>query len=329
MKKLEKYIHQFAHLRRAPNPIFTEATKNRAPHKPLLLLAVLDLVARGVITSPFIDIHSNLVELNELFTGYWRRIMPHYQSSSIAFPFPRLHNEPFWKLVAMPGKRITPAVINSITTVSQLRTVALGARMDKDLFHFMQQPNSRNALRETLLRSCFSEKAQSALTEQSNINTEAFDYSTELIEKAHKPLISEVIETDRYKPEARDQGFRRAVMNAYDHRCALCGVRIITLEGHSVVDAAHIIPWIRSKNDDICNGMALCKLCHWAFDEGMLGVSANYNVITSRQIGADPNVPGFLLTLSGRSIIPPYDRDLWPDQEYLNWHRKEFCLSQC
>ena len=87
---------------------------------------------------------------------------------------------------------------------------------------------------------------------------------------------------------------------------------------------------IKKQNPDGFNiGMALCKLCHWAFDEGMLGVSDNYNVITSRQIGADPNVPGFLLTLSGRSIIPPYDRDLWPAQEYLNWHRKEFCLSQC
>lgn len=29
---------------------------------------------------------------------------------------------------------------------------------------------------------------------------------------------------------------------------------------HTVVDAAHIIPWSRSGNDDIGNGMALCKL---------------------------------------------------------------------
>jgi putative restriction endonuclease len=327
MEQLGKYIHQFAHLRRAPNPVFTEATKNRAPHKPLLLLAVIDLVARGVIISPFIDVTVNLVELNELFSGYWRRIMPHYKSSSIAFPFPRLHNEPFWKLVPVSGKEVTPAVINSITTVSQLRAVALGARIDGDLLRYMQQPHSRDVLRETLLRSCFSEKAQEVLMEQSDVNAEAYKYSTELVEKAHKPLISDVIEARKYKTEARNQGFRRAVLNAYDHRCTLCGVRIITLEGHSVVDAAHIIPWSKSKNDDIRNGMALCKLCHWAFDEGVLGVSDNYNVITSRQIGIDPNVPGSLLTLYGRNIIPPSERDLWPAQEYLSWHRKEFGLN--
>jgi putative restriction endonuclease len=107
---------------------------------------------------------------------------------------------------------------------------------------------------------------------------------------------------------------------------APCGVRIITPEQHTVVDAAHIVPWSRSKNDDIRNGMALCKLCHWAFDEGMMGVSDSYAVITSRQIAADPNVPGFLMTLSGRSIIPPVDRDVWPAREYLAEHRKEWRL---
>lgn len=65
---------------------------------------------------------------------------------------------------------------------------------------------------------------------------------------------------------------------------------------------------------------------YWAFDEGMMGVSESYAVITSRQIAANPNVPGFLLTLTGRSIIPPPDRDLWSAQQYLAEHRKEWRL---
>lgn len=327
MINLENYIYQFAHLRRAPNPIFTETTNNRAPHKPLLLLAIIDLVARGTINSPFISITDNIVELNELFTGYWRRIMPYNQSSSIAFPFSRLHNEPFWKLVPKPGMKITPSAINNIATVSQLSSIALGASMDKDLFHYMQETVSRNALRHTLLRSYFSKQAQSRLLEQININADAYNYSKELIVKARESLISETMEIDKYKPEARDQGFRQAVVKVYDHRCALCGVRIITIEGRSAVDAAHIIPWSISKNDDIRNGMALCKLCHWAFDEGLLGVSDYYTVITSRQIGTYPNVPGFLLTLSGRNIIAPIESDFWPGLEFLNWHRKELFLG--
>jgi len=191
----------------------------------------------------------------------------------------------------------------------------------------MQTESGREALREALLQSCFSPEAQALLREQSVINREAYDYSRILEEKSHLPLVKEIIEASSYQPAARDQGFRRIVIKAYDHRCALCGVRIITPEQHSVVDAAHIVPWSKSQNDDIRNGMALCKLCHWAFDEGMMGVSDNYNVITSRQIAAAPNVPGFLLTLSGRGIILPHNRDLWPAQEYLAEHRREWRLT--
>lgn len=114
--------------------------------------------------------------------------------------------------------------------------------------------------------------------------------------------MSVIVEADSYRTTMRDQGFRRIVIKAYDHRCALCGVRIVTPDGHTVVDAAHIVRWSKSQNDDIRNGMALCKLCHWAFDEGMMGVTDHYNVITSRLIGLNFNAPGFLLTLAGPDV---------------------------
>lgn len=326
MTELKTFIQQFATLKRAPNAVFTESTKRKAPHKPILLLAVLDLVHRGSITSPFIAVTGDLVELNELFNLYWRRIMPLGQTSSIAFPFPRLDREPFWRLVPLPGKSITTAIINSTASVTCLREYALGAQLDEDLFHIMQENDGREALRETLLQSCFSPEAAALLREQSAINREAFAYSRILEEQAHLPMVKEIVEAESYRSAARDQGFRRMVIKAYDHRCALCGVRIITPEQYTVVDAAHIVPWSKSHNDHIRNGMALCKLCHWAFDWGMMGVSNNYQVITSHQIAAAPNAPGFLLTLSGRGIIPPSDHDLWPSQEYLAEHRKEWRL---
>jgi putative restriction endonuclease len=37
---------------------------------------LLDLAHRGVITSPFFAVTGDLVELNELFNLYWRRIIP-------------------------------------------------------------------------------------------------------------------------------------------------------------------------------------------------------------------------------------------------------------
>lgn len=326
MNGLEKYLKLFAGLRRATGPSWTVATKNRAPHKPILLLALLDLVARGVVRSNFIDVTGDLVELNELFNAYWRRVVPLGQTSSIAYPFFHLKNEPFWELVPLPGKESQLEHTKSVGSVSQLRTLAIGARFDEELFLLLQQPDGRAALRQVLVESCFSDEAQAELLEQSHINAEAYAYNQELVRMAHQPMVKEALIAELYKPAVREQGFRRAVVTTYDHRCALCGVRIVTAEGHTVVDAAHIVPWSVSNNDDIRNGMALCKLCHWAFDKGMMGVSEGYKIITSRQISADPNVPGFLLTLSGRGIIPPVDSDLWPGQEYLKWHRRKWKL---
>lgn len=42
---LSDYLHRFANLSRAP--LADEATLGRYPHKPILLLSILDLIAEG------------------------------------------------------------------------------------------------------------------------------------------------------------------------------------------------------------------------------------------------------------------------------------------
>ena len=102
----------------------------------------------------------------------------------------------------------------------------------------------------------------------------------------------------------------------------MCGVRMMTVDGHTVVDAAHIKPWSVSFNDNPRNGMALCKLCHWTFDEGMISVSAKFIVVTSPQLSINQNIPGHVVTLASRKIIGPEEENLWPDLDALSWHRQ-------
>jgi len=319
---LQAYCAQLSGLTRAPGAVWTDLTLNRAPHKPLLLLAVMDMVTRGALKSRFISIMEELVELNELFTDYWRRVVPVTHTSSIAFPFSRLHTEPFWRLVPKAGAEITRPIIDSIATVTQLRRVVLGAEMDEELFLHMSSVAGRAGLQQALLRSCFSEEASRFLSEELGIHTEAFIYSQALEAVAHNVPASETPRLEQYRRVARDQGFRRAVVFTYNHRCALCGLRIVTPEGHTAVDAAHIEPWSETKNDDIRNGMALCKLCHWTFDEWLIGVSDSYTVIVSRQLRQKHNTASFLADLAGKEVFGPEDRVLWPHQGYLGKHRK-------
>lgn len=320
------YCSQFSRLTRAPGPMWGSDTKNRAPHKPLLLMSVMDLIARGAIASRRISITDELVELNDIFTDYWREVVPVTRSSSIAFPFSRLHTEPFWKLVPQPGLEITRPLINSISSVAQLRHLASGAEIDEELYQHMTNVAGRSALADALLRSCFSEKKQHTLSELSATHGEAFRYACALERAAHTPQDQTPTTSEEFRFSARTQGFRRAIVMNYNHRCAFCGTRIVTSEGHTAVDAAHIVPWRVSQNDDIRNGMALCKLCHWGFDEGLIGVSDSYSVVLSNQLAQAHNAPGALLTLSGRGILGPKEREFWPLADNLLWHRKAFSL---
>ena len=317
-KVAESYIERFASLRTDTiSHRWSAATCHRAPHKPLLLLAIMDLFAQGAITSNLVELTA---DLGELYTLYWARVMPPDKRGNLALPFFHLKGDGFWHLMPQPGQEVVLAAARQIRSVSQLGDTVLGAQLDDDLYILLSSEETRNLLRTVLIETYFAPEVQSALVEQGGINAEVFHYSQVLLERARTRPIKESVSEASYPSATRDQGFRRAVVSAYDHRCALCGIQMLTPDGHTVVDAAHIVPWSVSQNDDPRNGMALCRLCHWTFDEGLIGVSSLYEVVTSPQLAVGRNVPGHLLTLSGRGIIGPAEKLFWPDLDALNWH---------
>ena len=184
--------------------------------------------------------------------------------------------------------------------------------------------NNRNQLRSILIETYFVPKIQLRLAQVKLENDEAFSYSQSLTTKVATTFkIKEAVapyKTDERK--IRDQGFRRAIVKAYNHRCAICGIRIITAEGHTAVAGAHIVPWSFSHNDDPRNGVALCGLCHWAFDAGMTTILKDYTIKLSLQLSTEPNVAGHLTTLADRHIFTPTDNNLWPAQAALEWHQE-------
>jgi putative restriction endonuclease len=74
--------------------------------------------------------------------------------------------------------------------------------------------------------------------------------------------------------------------------------------------------------------MALCRMCHWTFDEGLLGVSQVYEVIAARQLNTLDNLPGYLTNLEGRGIVGPSQEQFWPDITSLRWHQENVLLNQ-
>lgn len=303
---------------------WTESTGNRAPHKPLLLLSVLDLFEQGKVESNLIELTP---ELGESFNRYWMRVLPLDRRGNLALPFFHLRSEGFWKLLPQPDKGEALEASSQIRSLHQLRETVIGACLDESLYNLLRIQESRELLRSVLVEAYFAPEAREALAEQGAINQEAFLYSRKLLERSGGQIVREAVEEERaHSVAARDQGFRRAVVTAYEHRCVLCGIRVRTLDGHTAVDAAHIIPWSAGRDDRPANGLALCRTCHWAFDEGLLGISRAYEVIASGQLQSTNNLPGYLDGLKGKEAVRPANEAHQPDTWALKWHRENVFL---
>ena len=87
------------------------------------------------------------------------------------------------------------------------------------------------------------------------------------------------VESIQVETPIPNASFRRAIMQVYAYTCAVCELNIRASSGESVTDAVHIIPFSVSYNDDIRNGISLCKSHHWAFDTGLISVNKAYEVI--------------------------------------------------
>jgi len=324
MADVDHYLSSFSKLRSDSVPgRWSEVTLRRAPQKPLLLLSVIDQFAVGNITGNLIELTRDLIDLYNL---YWSAVVNSSQRANIALPFFHLKSEGFWHLIPRPGKENLVTKTQQLRSVNQLDENILGARLDDKLYRLLQSQVTLDMLRAVLIETYFAPEAQRTLRQQGITNIESFRYSEQLLEQARqRGFGKKLTREDAPQTKIRTQGFRRAVVIAYTHRCALCGIRVMTADGHTAVDAAHIIPWRVSYNDVPSNGLALCRLCHWAFDEGLISISQSYILLMSPQLSSIDNIPGHLATVVNRRMIGPEEQSLWPGLESLDWHvRKVF-----
>lgn len=118
----------------------------------------------------------------------------------------------------------------------------------------------------------------------------------------------------------RDRAFRRAVLHAYDGRCAVTGWRLVNGGGRLEAEAAHIRPVEKGGPDSIRNGLALSGTAHWMFDRGLIGLSDDLEIMVSRQVN-DPSSVHAIINQTGRAIAPQRESER-PHPQFLRWHRE-------
>jgi len=109
----------------------------------------------------------------------------------------------------------------------------------------------------------------------------------------------------------RGQGkFRKALLNAYERRCAVTGC---TME--DVLEAAHIIPYKGDDTNRCDSGLLLRADIHTLFDLGLLWINRKMkveiaNVLQHTEYG----------TLQGKAMCLPVDTALRPHPKHLKHH---------
>jgi len=130
------------------------------------------------------------------------------------------------------------------------------------------------------------------------------------------PVERDTVLTSR---KVRDRQFRKRVLDAYECRCALTGMRLINGGGRAEVQAAHIIGVEHGGSDKASNGIALSGTVHWMFDRGFLSLSDAGDILLSTKINDVASVEK-LIYPDRRARLPANENR--PHPRYLAWHRE-------
>ncbi|MCU0600899.1 MAG: HNH endonuclease [Desulfobacterales bacterium] len=287
------WLHKLSTLR------IDRARGNPAPHKPLLLLVVLEMMEKGEIKTRELNLSPDLAFQ---FSIFWSVVSSRRsQPPDVRLPFHHLESSGIWEPLTAEG---SPSLDKKLTT---------RVRFDPGFFDCIADFRFRDRAKRLLIET----KPYFHPEEKTSL------YSLLKI----KPVSSEIRENQAlYKTsiqKGRDARFRLDVVQAYQHTCALTGYRCTTLNMESIVDVAHIHEFKDSRNNDPRNGMALSKNAHWQFDRGLWSLNKDYRVLINKEKFTENGMEGLRMTdFEGRKIFLPTDSIYWPDYSYLDWHRK-------
>jgi putative restriction endonuclease len=122
----------------------------------------------------------------------------------------------------------------------------------------------------------------------------------------------------------REARFRLSVVSLYGYTCALTGYRLMTISSGSIIDAPQLQQFAGSRNNDIRNGIALCKTAPWLFDNGRWTIADAYTVkVAVDTLSGDSPEQRPLSDYAGKPIRLPGDSAPYRGPAYLAWHRKQ------
>ncbi len=315
-------IANFIHLKIKLNQGISKGL-GKAPHKPILILAVIEAFERGIITENRIYITP---ELLSLFKSYWYALVKTGHTANFTLPFFHLKNEKpeFWFLQSAPGFESAITSSNSIKSFKALNEFVYYAYLSEEMYGQMSNQVKRLELKQYILFRYFGKTSVSlgydALGEAENdiLQDDSATYRNKVIASFESNI--EEQEEERF---IRGNAFKKAIPRIYQNMCAISGLKVDATFNISMIDACHIIPFSESYNDTIQNGIALCPNLHRAFDRGLISINEKFQVMVSNKFIENDSQYG-IHQFEGKHIWLSDESKYHPSQGSLANHRKRF-----
>ncbi|MVA77116.1 HNH endonuclease [Auraticoccus sp. F435] len=120
--------------------------------------------------------------------------------------------------------------------------------------------------------------------------------------------------------------FRARVLAAYQQRCAMCRLRHVSL-----LDASHILPDGHELGQPVVpNGLALCKIHHAAFDQNIIGIRPDLQIVVREQVLLEVDGPMLrhgIQELDGRRLEVPGSPAADPSADRLEVRYNDFLAA--
>ena len=263
-------------------------------HKPLLLLlAIAELMNRR-------ENHFLYREME----GSMRMLLAKYGLKNTKklnpfFPFFHLSSDPLlWQC------SVDKCRVNLSGSVSRSLMLEASAQFPAEFFDFLSVTGNAESVVTALLKNFWPEAYHDDILTDLGIE--------DLIGK------SQAMKAERQR---RGRQFVEEVLDCYERKCAICEQSVRLGDALMGIDACHVKPIQHFGEDVVNNGIALCKLHHWAFDRGAISISKEMELLVSPKLNGS-RIEMYYHEYSGKPLFVPRNPSAVLLEENVQYHRR-------
>ena len=263
-------------------------------HKPLLLLlTIADVIQVKSNEFKFKEIEEHL----KLLLGKYG--LKNTKSLKPEYPFIYLGSSPtLWKCSIDKSMLKNP---NSVTRAEAMDAVA---KFEDNFYSYLQNIQQAKALVWQLLNEFWPEAYHEDLLRDLGLDG----------------LLNETIAHEVQK-QRRGRLFVEEVLDSYERQCAICNQSIRLGDALIGIDACHVKPIQHFGDDHVTNGIALCKIHHWALDRGAITISENRDLMISPKLNGT-RIVEYFHEFANKQIFLPRNSSFHLNEENVSYHRK-------